>query len=73
MICTNLPFEFKMFQFPVKTCFSMSINKYGLNIYKVSGMNLRSEYSNGQYCMWDFYGMVHKADQMILIADIGTQ
>ena len=49
MIPTDMPFEFKRLQFPVRLAFAMSINKAQGQSLKVAGINLETPcYSHGQ-------------------------
>ena len=49
MIPTDMPFEFKRLQFPVRLAFAMSINKAQGQSLKVAGINLESPcFSHGQ-------------------------
>ena len=49
LIPTDLPFEFKRIQFPVKVCFAMTINKAQGQSLKVAGINLEYPcFSHGQ-------------------------
>ncbi|PAA84583.1 hypothetical protein BOX15_Mlig017082g4 [Macrostomum lignano] len=49
IIPSDLPFQFKRVQFPVKVCFAMTINKAQGQSLKVAGINLESPcFSHGQ-------------------------
>ncbi|XP_036322111.1 ATP-dependent DNA helicase pif1-like [Rhagoletis pomonella] len=49
MIPTDLPFTFKRVQFPVKTCFAITINKSQGQTFNVVGIDLRNEvFTHGQ-------------------------
>lgn len=49
LIPNNFPFEFKRTQFPVATCFAMTINKSQGQTLKAAGVDLRTEcFSHGQ-------------------------
>lgn len=49
IIPSNLPFQFKRFQFPVKLCFAISINKSQGLALKTVGVDLRHDcFSHGQ-------------------------
>ena len=49
IIPSDLPFEFKRIQFPVKVCFAMTINKAQGQSLKVAGINLETPcFSHGQ-------------------------
>ncbi|CAH0392751.1 unnamed protein product [Bemisia tabaci] len=49
VIPSNLPFQFKRFQFPVKLCFAISINKSQGQTIKTVGVDLRHDcFSHGQ-------------------------
>ena len=42
LIPTDLPFQFRQLQFPIKVCFAMSINKSQGQTLKVVGLNLEN-------------------------------
>jgi len=44
MITNEYPFEFKRVQFPIKFCFSMSINETQRNTPKVTGLDITNPY-----------------------------
>ncbi|VVC27781.1 P-loop containing nucleoside triphosphate hydrolase [Cinara cedri] len=46
MIPTNLPFQFKRFQFPVKLCFSITINNAQGQTLNVADLNLTVTHSH---------------------------
>jgi ATP-dependent DNA helicase PIF1 len=49
LIPSEYPFEFKIFQFPVKVCFAITINKSQGQSQKLAGMDLlESCFSHGQ-------------------------
>ena len=49
MIPTDMPFEFKRLQFPIRLAFAMTINKSQGQSLKVCGLNLEhSCFSHGQ-------------------------
>ena len=49
IIPTDLPFQFKRVQFPIRVCFAMTINKSQGQSLKVVGINLQSPcFSHGQ-------------------------
>ncbi len=49
MVPTDMPFEFKRLQFPVRLAFAMSINKAQGQSLKVAGINLETPcFSHGQ-------------------------
>jgi ATP-dependent DNA helicase PIF1 len=49
LIPTDLPYQFKRFQFPVKCCFAMTINKAQGQTMRVAGIDLsRNCFSHGQ-------------------------
>ncbi|XP_067949939.1 ATP-dependent DNA helicase PIF1-like [Watersipora subatra] len=49
IIPTNLPFEFKRIQFPIRVCFAMTINKLQGQSLKVAGIDLLSPcFSHGR-------------------------
>ena len=50
LISSDMPFQFKRLQFPVKPSFAMSINKSQGQIIKVVGLNLTEPvFSHGQF------------------------
>jgi len=52
MIPTDLPFIFKLLQFPVRLAFAMTINKTQRQSLCVAGLNLENPYfSHGQLTM----------------------
>ena len=52
LIPSDLPFDFKRLQFPVRLAFAMSINKAQGQSLKVAGINLESPcFSHGQLYM----------------------
>jgi ATP-dependent DNA helicase PIF1 len=49
MIPSDLPFQFKRLQFPIKTCFAMAINKAQGQSFNVVGVDLRNNcFAHGQ-------------------------
>lgn len=56
MIPTDMPFEFKRLQFPIRLAFAMTINKSQGQSLKVCGLNLEHPcFSHGQLyvaCSW---------------------
>ena len=49
MIPTNMPFEFKIIQFPIHVAFAMTINKSQSQSLSVCGLNLGNpRFSHGQ-------------------------
>jgi ATP-dependent DNA helicase PIF1 len=49
MIPTDLPFQFKRFQFPIKVPFTITINKAWGQMFQYVGIDLRSDrFSRGQ-------------------------
>ncbi|XP_013783912.1 uncharacterized protein LOC106468060 [Limulus polyphemus] len=52
VIPTDMPFEFKRLQFPIRLSFSMSINKLQGQTLKVTGLQLEEPcFSHGQLCV----------------------
>ena len=50
LIPTDMPFKFKCLQFPIRLCYSMSINKSQGQSMKVVGLNLSQPcFSHGQF------------------------
>lgn len=50
LIPSDLPFEFKRLQFPLKVCFAMTINKSQGQTLKFAGVDLRQDcFSHGQF------------------------
>lgn len=48
---TEYSFEFKRVQFPLKICFTMTINKSQKKSMNMAGINLRKDYfSHGNIC-----------------------
>jgi hypothetical protein len=49
IIPSDLPFSFKLYQFPIKVSFAITINKAQGQTFKYVGVDLRTEYfSHGQ-------------------------
>lgn len=49
MITSGLPFEFKRLQFPIRTCFAITINKAQGQSFSVIGVDLREDcFAHGQ-------------------------
>jgi hypothetical protein len=53
MIPTDMPFEFKRLQFPMRLAFAMTINKAQGQSLQVCGLNLENPcFSQVDNCMW---------------------
>ena len=70
MIPSDLPFEFKRLQFPLKVCFAMTINKAQGQSLKVVGLHLEKPcFSHGQ--LYVGCSRVGKADNLYIYAPDG--
>ncbi|XP_036334713.1 uncharacterized protein LOC118745294 [Rhagoletis pomonella] len=68
MIPTDMPFEFKRLQFPVRLAFAMTINKSQGQTFRVCGVNLEEPcFSHGQLLEYNYVIMVHLKDAAISI------
>ena len=52
LIPTDMPFKFKRLQFPIRLCYSMSINKSQGQSMKVVGLNYHNHASHMVSSMW---------------------
>ena len=70
MIPTDIPFEFKRIQFPVRLAFAMTINKAQGQSLQVCGLNLKNPcFSNGQ--LYVACSRVGKASNLFIYSQDG--
>ncbi|XP_029459037.1 uncharacterized protein LOC115092373 [Rhinatrema bivittatum] len=70
LIPSDIPFQFKGLQFPVRVCFTMTINKSQGQTLKVVGVDLRHHYfSHGQ--LYVACSRVSSADSLIILQPEG--
>lgn len=69
MIPSDLPFQFKRLQFPIKTCFAMTISKAQGQSFNVVGVDLRSDcFAHGQLYV-GLSRIGNASNQFILLQD----
>ena len=70
LIPSDYPFNFRRFQFPIKLCFSMTINKSQGQYFKVVGLDIETEcFAHGQLYV-DYSGAREEKELYIMAKDI---
>ncbi|KAF0758990.1 ATP-dependent DNA helicase PIF1-like [Aphis craccivora] len=71
LIPSDYPFEFKRIQFPLKVCFTMTINKSEGQSLSMAGIDLRDEcFSHGQFFV--AFSRVSSASSLVILAPKGS-
>ena len=70
LIPSDYPFNFKRLQFPIRLCFSMTINKSQGQSFKVVGLDLETEcFSHGQ--LYVGFSRARDENQLYILANNG--
>lgn len=71
LIPSDYPFEFKRVQFPLKLCFTMTINKSQGQSFKMAGIDLSEDcFSHGQ--LYVACSRVSSANSLVILAPKGN-
>jgi ATP-dependent DNA helicase PIF1 len=71
MIPTDMPFQFKRLQFPIRLAFAITINKAQGQSFELCGLHLHTDcFSHGQ--LYVACSRVGKSDNLYICTDSGT-